>query len=58
MEKLNDAIRERFMKVSLTDVYSQSTINQYIDCLTQRDAKTSKYIFRMILDSIEVKEEK
>lgn len=53
MERLNDAIKERFMKLSLTDIYLQSNINQYIDCLTQRDPKTSKYIFRIILDTVE-----
>lgn len=34
MEKLNDAIKERFLKISLSDICLQSTINQYIDCLT------------------------
>lgn len=58
MEKLNNAIREMFMKISLADIYLQFPINQYTDCLTQRDSKTSKYIFRIILDSIKVKEKK
>lgn len=56
MEKLNNSIRERFMKVSLLDIYLQSTINKYIDCLMQKDPKTSRYIFRIILDSIKTKE--
>jgi len=53
MERLNDAIKERFMMVPLSEMYLQSTINQYIDCLTQKDPKTSQYIFRIILDTIE-----
>lgn len=56
MEKLNNAIKERFIKVSLLNIYFQSTINQYIDCLTQRDLKTSKFIFRVVLDSMKTKE--
>ena len=56
MEKLNNAIKERFIKVSLLNIYFQSTINQYIDCLTQRDPKTSKFIFRVVLDSMKTKE--
>lgn len=56
MEHLNNAIVERFLKVSLSDIYLQSTINQYLDCLTQRDSATSKYVFRLILDSIKIKE--
>lgn len=55
MEKLNNAIKERFMNVSLSDIYLQSTINQYIDCLMQRDPTTSKYIFRIILDSVKTR---
>ena len=56
MERLNDAIKKRFMRVPLSEIYFQSTVNQYIDCLTQRDPQTSKYIFRMILDYIKTKE--
>ncbi len=56
MEKLNHAIKERFIRVSLSDIYLQSTINQYIDCLTQRDTETSKFVFRMILESMSKEE--
>mgnify|MGYP007035337781 CR=1 FL=1 len=56
MNGLNEAIKERFVKVSLSSIYLQSTINQYIDCLTQRDSETSKYVFRIILDSIKAGE--
>ena len=52
MERLNNAIVERFIKVSLSDIYLQSTINNYIDYLTQQDDLTSKYIFRVILDGM------
>ena len=52
MERLNNAIVERFIKVSLSDIYLQSTINNYIDYLTQQDDLTSKYIFRVILDNM------
>lgn len=56
MNRLNEAIKERFVKASFSSIYLQATINQYIDCLTQRDPETSKYVFQIILDSIKAGE--
>ena len=50
MDKLNEAIKARFLIYPLMESFLQSITDQYLYCLLHRDVETSKQVFRLLTE--------